>query len=156
MGAGFALRMVGIFHLLADLASATVLEDMLNDPGRPTALVIGYWLTTVGLVVGAFGLGTLMLREAWTGRNSLTGTAVGLCRRVLFGGCGGLSLVYASAVGVQFVLQTPLVLVGLIGRPYDLQDASDGSNWFGASHWHVIAELATGNPVEWGRCSTPA
>ena len=152
MPAGYALRAIGIFQLLADLASVTVLEDMLSDPGRPTALVIGYWLTTLGLVAGGTGLGLLMLGEAWTARNSLTGAGVGSCRRVVFGSVGALCMAYACAVGLQFVAQTPLILVGVLGRAYDLQDAADGSNWFGPSHWHTVAELVTANPVDWGRC----
>lgn len=152
LSAGYALRVIGIFQLIADLASASVLEDMLDDPGRPTALVIGYWLTTLGLVAGGTGLGMILLREARTARNGLTGASVGSCRRVVFGSVGALCMAYACAVGLQFVVQTPLILLGALGRPYDLQDAADGTNWFGPSHWHTVAELVTANPVDWGRC----
>lgn len=152
LGAGYALRVIGIFQLLADMASTTALEDLLGDPNRPTALVIGYWLTTVGLVAGGAGLGILMLREAWTGRNSQTVANVGKCRRALFGSVGVLSMAYACAVGSQFVVQTPLILMGALARPYDLQDLGDGSNWFGTSHWHALGEFLTASPVDWGRC----
>ena len=57
-----ALAGVGFLQLVADLFSALALLALLQQPSPPVALVIGYWLTTAGLVAGTGGIQEAPLR----------------------------------------------------------------------------------------------
>ena len=57
-----ALAGVGFLQLVADLFSALALLALLQQPSPPVALVIGYWLTTAGLVAGTGGIALAGLR----------------------------------------------------------------------------------------------
>jgi hypothetical protein len=68
MLASYGMRLVGLFQLVGDLYSAVSLGKLLSMPEPPVALVIGFYLTTIGLVAGSGGLALLTGREALTVR----------------------------------------------------------------------------------------
>ena len=103
---------IGIAQLSADWASALALATLLSKPEPPSALAIGYWLTTAGLVVGAGGLAHLVPGQAWTGRNP-NGVELGWGERA-FIGLNGLLLSAAFLGGAYLLALAPLQLGGAV------------------------------------------
>eukprot|EP01045_Picozoa_sp_COSAG04_P006226 COSAG04_NODE_302_length_17393_cov_6.251417_15_plen_615_part_00 len=114
------LFLVGLLQFTADWCSAIALINLLTQPSPPTALAIGYWLTTAGLVAFAGGYALLLVgseefrrRVEFGGEGSWRLSAVLCCLRSVLA-VGILGIGSLALLGLWLLVLAPLQLSGAV------------------------------------------
>jgi hypothetical protein len=109
----FLFALIGAFQGVGDLFSAGAMYSLLQQPAPPSALAIGYWLTTAGLVVAIGWLALLELAKVWTGRDPNNGRELPWGDR----SAGLFGLLFTVAMflgGASLLVLAPLQLGGAV------------------------------------------